>query len=279
MPRYALGATVRLKFTVTDATGALVAPSSVVLTLQKPDGTQTPYSSLVNDSTGLYHQDLTVTDLSQLGHYQYVLTTTNPGQVSPGELDVFDPFEVMVLPLQDAKQAVNIPATDTTDDDEITGMLAALESGLEKITGGPLITRTITERVEATHGQSTLVLRRRPVVAVNSIVGVDSGMSLTLTDLDIDTTTGIVRRKRDLPFLSWGPYFTVTYTAGWGTIVQPAIQQAARVIFQNWWETQRGPAGHPMMGGEETAEVFGMPYPVPTRALWMLAPFTLEAYV
>ena len=74
----------------------------------------------MNDGTGLYHQDIPVTDLTTLGHYQYVWTATGTGAgVSFGDFDVFDPFEVALLPLQDAKDALNIPQATTTYDNEI----------------------------------------------------------------------------------------------------------------------------------------------------------------
>jgi hypothetical protein len=279
--RYPVGQGVRLSASITDATGALVNPSTIVLTLQKPDGTQVTYNSPTNDSTGKYHQDLSSGDTTQIGHYQYAWTTTGPAGVVPGVLDVFDPFEVNVLSLQDGKQALNIPSTNTTDDAEITQMIASIESALEKATGGPIVTRTISsERSKVGQGYQTLTVRYRPLVSVTSIVDVASGVAMSLSDIDVDYLTGVIRRNLQLPFWSRGPYYLITYTAGWGTSVPAAIQTAARLILQSWWESQRGAgAGHPVMGGDETVEVYGMPAPVPARAVFLLEPYILEAYM
>ena len=64
---------------------------------------------------GLYHVDVPAVDLTQLGHYQYAWVSTGTGAgVAPGDFDVYDPYEVAVLSLQDAKDALNIPQATTT---------------------------------------------------------------------------------------------------------------------------------------------------------------------
>src|SRR6266704_1705301 len=113
MSRYPQGQPVRVSTTIRDLTGTLV------LNLKKPDGTMVPFNSPTNDGTGLYHQDLLAADLTQLGRYFYDWVATGTGAgVSFGSLDVFDPFEVNVLSLQDAKAATNIPQSHTTYDSE-----------------------------------------------------------------------------------------------------------------------------------------------------------------
>lgn len=149
-----------------------------------------------------------------------------------------------LLSLGDAKAALNIPANADTYDSMIQSMIDTVVSMIENITGGPLYTRTVVERVTVTGQFRTLPLRQRPVVAVQSIVDIASGAAIPITGLDIDTTTGIVRRVLQLPFWSWGPFYTVTYTAGWGTTtVPPAFVQAAKTMVAHLWRIQRGPYG------------------------------------
>jgi hypothetical protein len=282
MARYALGQPVRLSTTITDVTGAPVNAGTLSLTVRKPDATQQTYNTPVNDSTGLYHQDIPAADLTQLGHHAYVWTATGAGAgvSGPSGFDVFDPFEVSVLSLQDGKNMLNIDLTDTSDDVEIQRKIASIESGLEKFTGGPIITRTISnERVKVSGDYRKLTVRYRPLVSVTSIVDVASGVAMSLSDLDPDLVTGIIQRNLQLPFWSRGPYYTVTYTAGWGTAVPPAIQEAAAVILQQVWETQRGGALTVATGGEETVTVPGFGYPIPVLAVSLLAPYALEVYV
>lgn len=280
MPRYPQGAPVRLSTTVKDVTGALVTPTTIVLTISKPDATTQAYSSPTADSTGVYHQDVPTADLSQLGHYAYKWVTTGPGAgVSFSNFDVFDPLEVSVLSLQDAKDHLNIPQTTTTYDNELLSKIATIQSTLEKLTGGPIITRSITERVTCGYGWNELAVRQRPLVGVTSITDVASGVALSLTDLDLDTNSGIIRRKLGLPFYGRSGAYSVVYTAGWGVAISPAFNEAARIILEHLWQTQHGPSLRPAIGGEETTLLPGFAFAVPNRAIELLSFAVQEAYV
>jgi hypothetical protein len=288
MARYPAGvATIRVGMpsAITDATGAAVDATSITLTVHLPDGTVKTYPTPVHDGVGLYHQDIPLTDSTQVGHYPYLWSglVGTAGFGREGSFDTYDPFEVSVLSLQDAKDALNIPQATTTDDAEIQRKIATIEANIEKMTGGPVITRSIVERAELTDGYTALVLRKRPIVAVTSIVSVASGQPIAIGDLDIDPNSNIVRRKLGLPFygpyFTWLPTFTVTYTAGLGTSVPPAIADAAADIIQHLWETQRGPSVMPPLGGDETVTLPGWGYAIPNRAAEKLSPYALEAYV
>ena len=296
MARYPLNQPVRLSTTITDVTGALVNPATVTLLvkLAQADGTWLTtgtYSSPVNDGTGLYHQDVPVTDLTATGHYQYTWTSTGSGAgVSFGEFDVFDPFgEVAVLPLQDAKAALNIPQSVTTFDTEIAAYVATIQSCLERYAGGPLVNKTITaERSELMLSQTVIPVRQRPLVSVTQITGAAGGVIDISAGLDLDVNAGLIRRKLGLPFYgpfwTWLPQVNVTYVAGWGASVPAAFGTASRIILQHLWKTQRGPVAVPM-GGGDLVTLPGFGYAVPTQAAELLdgsqngVPFLTQAYV
>ena len=185
---------------------------------------------------------------------------------------------------------LNIPLTTTTSDNELLSWIATIESSMEAFTGGPLINRSVTERVEITSGYTVLTVRQRPLVSLVSVVSASSGQALTITDMtDIDTNAGTIRRALGIPFIgpyfTWLPIFTVTYIAGWGTAVPAAFNSAARIILAHLWQTQRGAAPQPLMGGEETVMMPGFGYAIPNRALELLEgsyngmAFRSEAYV
>jgi len=292
--RYPAGQPVRVSTTVKDVTGALVNAGALTLLVKTAavDGTWTTtgtYSSPTNDSTGTYHQDIPVTDLATTGHYQYAWTSTGTGAgVSFGEFDIFDPFETSVLPLQDAKDALNIPQATTTSDAEIASYIATIKSNLEKATGGPLVNRTITERSEMLANQTVIPVRQRPLVSVTSIASASGGAIDISAGLDLDANAGLIRRRLGLPF--YGPFFTwlpmvnVTYVAGWGVSVPATFNSFARVVIQHLWNSQRGPAALPM-GGGELVQIPGFGFMVPNLAAEMLAgsqggvPFLSEGYV
>ena len=302
MARFPLNQPVRQSTTVrqlnVDGTTTLVNATTLTLVvkLANADGTTTTtgtYASPTNDGVGTYHQDIPVTDITALGHYQFTWTATGTGAgVSFGDFDVFDPFETAVLPLQDAKDQLNIPQATTTSDAEIQSYIATIETSLEAMTGGPLVNRSITERAVLDGTYTVLQVRQRPLVSVTSIVSVASGLPIDISaGLDIDANAGTIRRKLGYPFYGpffvWLPAMTVTYVAGWGTSVPAAFNSAARIILQWLWTTQHGPSARPSMGGAAAGVtvVPGFPYAIPNGAAELLEgslngmSFRQEAYV
>ena len=242
----------RLSATVQDVTGALVNAGALTLLVKTAaaDGTWTTtgtYTTPTNDSTGLYHQDIPVTDLVAAGHYQYTWTSTGTGAgVSFGEFDVFDPFETSVLPLQDAKDALNIPQATTTSDAEIASYIATIKSNLEKATGGPLVNRTVTERSEMMSNQTVIPVRQRPLVSVTSIASA-SGSNIDISGgLDLDVNAGAHPAETGPAVLR-----AVLHLAAAGhrrlrgrvgrVSVPAAFNTFARIVLQHLWNTQRGP--------------------------------------
>lgn len=294
--RYPAGQPVRISTTVKDVTGALVNAGTLTLTvkLAQADGTLLTtgtYASPVNDGIGLYHVDVPVTDLTTIGHYQYAWTSTGTGAgVAPGEFDVFDPFETAVLPLQDAKDQLNIPASNTTSDAEIQSYIATIESAFKSYTGGPIVNKVITaERSEMMSGQTVIPVRQRPLVSVTSITSASGGVIDISAGLDLDQNAGLIRRQLGLPFygpfFQWLPQVNVTYVAGWGTSVPPAFNSAARIILQHLWWTQRAPSLQGPLAGGADVVLPGFGFAVPNAAAELLdgaqggMPYISQAYL
>jgi hypothetical protein len=286
MSRYPLGQPVRVSTTVRDVTGTLVNATTLTLTVAKPDATQQVYSSPANDGPGLYHQDLPAADLTQLGHYQYIWTATGTGAgVSFGDLDVFDPLEPAVLPLQDAQDAINAPVLTPAQATELQAYIATIETSLEAMTGGPLINRTITERGELDGTCTVLLVQQRPLVSVTSITPVATGLAADLSaGLDLDKGAGIIRALGGRTLAaSWNAAVTTVYVAGWGTVMPAAFNVAARIILQHLWTTQHGPSARPGMA-EETVQLPGWGFAIPNQAAELLIgglngiPFVCESF-
>jgi hypothetical protein len=293
--RYPQGQPVRLSTTVKDVTGALVDAGALTLLVKTAaiDGTWTTtgtYTTPAHDSTGTYHQDIPTTDLTTTGHYQYSWTSTGTGAgVSFGEFDVFDPFETAVLPLQDAKDQLNIPASNTGSDTEIASYIATIESALKRFTGGPLVNRSVTERSEMMSNQTVIPVRQRPLVSVTSITSVTGGAIDISGGLDLDVNAGLIRRPLGYPFygpfFQWLPTVNVTYVAGWGVSVPPAFNSAARIILQHLWWTQRGPSLQGPLAGGADVILPGFGFAIPNAAAELLdgaqggMPYISQAYV
>jgi len=296
--RYPAGQPVTIPVTVrqrnADGTYSLVDSTPVIVVkLAQADGTMLTtgtYSAPAHDGLGLYHQDIPAADLTVTGHYQWAATTTGTGAgVAFGDFDVFDPFETAVLPLGDAKDTLNIPQATTTFDSEIQSWIATIESSLEKATGGPLVNRVITaERAELLSGQTVIAVRQRPLVSVTQVTGAGGAPIDISGGLKLDVNAGLIRRPLGFPFygpfFAWLPEVYVTYVAGWGTSVPAAFNSFARIVLQNLWDAQRGPAAMPMGGGEMVTPP-GFGFAIPNRAAELLngslggVPFISEAFV
>lgn len=250
----------------------------MTITVKKPDATTQVYSSLAHDGTGLYHQDIPPTDITQLGHYSYYVTATVGSFVAvlpSGSFEVFDPLEISVLPLQDGKDVLNIPQTTTTYDAEIQSLIDTIGASIERMTGGPLVNRSITERVDISDSPWEIRVLKRPVVSITSATDIATGLALDLSDADLDGNAGILRRKSGLSYFSTSGVFTVVYVAGWGLAVLPSFNWASRIILQHIWaETQRGGSTLPAFGstgGDVTMP--GMGYAIPNEAAELLSPY------
>lgn len=281
MARYPIGRPVRIAWNTYQPDGTTLAnatANSLVIKIASADGTSanttgSPYTTPVNDSTGAYHQDIPISDLGTAGHYQWVATSTGAGAGAAfGEFDVFDPFEISVLPLADAKDQLNIPQSFTGSDAEILSWTATIGTSLEALTGGPLVNRVVTERAELDGTCTILQARQRPVVSVTSVVPVATGVAADISaGLDIDAGAGIIRAKPGFRFASsFDAAVILTYVAGWGTVMPAAFNDSARMIIGHLWDVQHGPAARPAMGGDFLESVPGFPYAIPRGAAELL---------
>lgn len=261
MSTYGVGAVVRLSTTVRDSGNTLVAPSSIQVTIQLPDGTSVGPFAPVTDGTGLYHYDHTT---AAAGRHIARWVTTSP--TSNDE----EPFEVApmwgeagILSLREAKKQLNIDPADTDDDEEIQGFIRAITAPCER-TVGSLVRRTVTEKHM---GGYALALNRPPVLSLTSVVAIEmNGLDQELVDLDLDGPTGIVQRL-DGCYMR-GP-LRVTYVAG-RIEVLAHVRLAASIILQHMWDTQRGQMGGVRVGGAD--EVFDprFGFSIPRRAQELL---------
>jgi hypothetical protein len=180
---------------------------------------------------------------------------------------------VAIVTYQDVKTHLNL--TDDGDAFELTRFIDAASDIVEQIVG-PLSDSTYTETHDATN-RSVLVLNHFPVQSVQSVVESVWGASRTLTAQPVGSAgfgytmaaeSGVMERRfYGGPSRFCGPV-TVTYTAGRGS-VPAAVQLATLVIVAYLWQTQRGAASLPSVGGEP-APAFVQNGGVPPLALELL---------
>lgn len=176
-----------------------------------------------------------------------------------------------LLTLAEAKAQLDLDTT--AQDTELQAYIDSLTAVIERYTG-PVENRAVSEVIE---GRSiTVCLTHVPVVSLTSVVPVlTGGQAITVADLHLDGTTGVVRRLNGGTF--YGGLWTWAYTAGRGS-VPPTINLAARILLQHLWRTQYGAARGSSGGGDDysvTEPIPGFGYAVPNRVLELLEPYRL----
>lgn len=260
-----VGASVPIAVDVKDAAGALANASSVVLTITLPDGTTTS-PSVTNPpaSTGQYR--LTYIP-AQVGRYAWEFVATGPNAPYGDEFNVRETPSPALISLADAKAHLNIPASNTTSDDELREYLEAATEIVESYTG-PIVRRTHTARVCGWRAYQ-LSLPHTQVTAVTAVTLVSDGSSpITLSDLAVNGPAGVISYKNRAYF----PYgdLDVTYTVG-RSYVKPNWSLAAKIIVKHVWDTQLG--NLPSVQGDDGGYVVtGSGYLVPYRAIALLQP-------
>lgn len=267
MARYPLGAPVLVSTTVRDVSG-LVTPTTIVLAVRAPDGTTVSYNAPTATGTGAYSQQIPAADLPDAGHYTYVWTTTGPGAgVIGGSIDVYDPADLSVISLEDAKQQLNM--TVTSNDDELRFMVAATTRVIERLAGA-VVPRTVIEVVRQRGGCRSLMLTTCPVLSVTSLTSIVDGRTYDVSALYVDSPLAGMVRRADQGAISGGPW-TAVYQAG--RLEVPAnIGLAARMLVEHLWETQRGAAqiNPPTLSVDASLGTPGVWFAVPNKVKELL---------
>ncbi|MCG0061737.1 hypothetical protein L0F81_00285 [Streptomyces tricolor] len=240
----------------------------MALTITLPDNTTVTVSPVTPTSTGTYAYDYAT---SQAGRHtvRWLATGVNAGAYT----DVFDVRPAappMLFSLASAKAKLDIPATSTSDDEELREFIEATTQCVEFFVG-PVVRRTVQQVVGGR--RAVWALHTTPVLSVTAITALQTGQqTVDAATLDIDSSTGILTRT-DGCWFPCGDY-RVTYTAG-RTLVPPNVSLAAKLILQHMWRTNYGAArGLSGIGGGEdfsvTEPIPGLGYAIPNRALQLL---------
>jgi hypothetical protein len=151
-------------------------------------------------------------------------------------------------------------------------LVAATEAAEEWRNTGPIVARTVTERVY-TNDRGRLVLTRRPVQSITSATRVLDAVVVAGADLDFDPLSGIIAGKTVA--LAGGGY-DVEYQAGRGAVdeVEERFKRAVLEIAAHMWQTQRGPGTRSFVGSESEQSGggfrVGSGYLIPNRAATLL---------
>jgi hypothetical protein len=261
MSTYAFGAPVRLSTEVRDSSHTLVNPSTITVTVMQPSGTTSGPHTPASDGVGLFHYDLTP---AQAGRHIARWVTTSPGGVTEETFDVAPEWgQAGIISLADAKAQLNIDADDTSDDEEISDFLRSVTRICERYVGA--LARAT--HVETHAGGYMVALNHPPVLELTSVEAIETnGTAQQVADLALDGQTGIVRRLDGAKMCGPARW---TYVAG-RALIEANVSQAARILLQHMWETQRGQMGGVRVGGSDEVYDPRFGFAVPRRVQELL---------
>jgi hypothetical protein len=156
---------------------------------------------------------------------------------------------------------------DAARDAQLTRFIDAATTAMSHYVG-PLIPTVVTRVLDG--GGVSLILPDYPVLSLTS-AGYADGTSITLDDLDLDTSTGIVHWGYNTAgrFTGGARYVTVTYVAGWQPVPED-LQQAVLELIRHLWDTQRGNKPGRTSGDEPQPGAFST---WPPRVQELVAPY------
>lgn len=216
MSVYELGSLVRIgPESFYNILGALADPSTVSLSIKKPDGTIAgPFTyagaQVVKESTGVYHYDYNPTTV---GQYLVKWTSTGTGQAAHvTEFDVIDTLSTggPIVSVSQVRTHMTV-GTEVTDD-ELQRFIDAATVAVERWIG-PVVPRTVVETSYGNARAGTILLQQYPVISITSVTEGDLGSTAAAVDttgFELDTAASALLRIG-----SWfGDRVTVTYVAG-----------------------------------------------------------------
>jgi hypothetical protein len=264
---YDLSDSIPIAVDVKDAAGVLANATTATLTITLPDGT-TATPSVTNPPavTGQYRETYVP---AQTGRYAWRFVTTSPNTAFQDVFEVRDTVSPALLSLADAKAHLNI--TTTTYDDELREYLEAATKIVESYVG-PVVRRTYTRRIRG--GRDRIPLPHTQVLEISALTLVSDGSSpVTLTDLTVDTPSGLLSLKAGGSITSGD--LDVTYKVG-RAYVESNWTLAAKHIVKANWNSQLG--NLPSIQGDDSGYVVtGDGYLVPYRAISLLQPDDIPA--
>jgi hypothetical protein len=172
-----------------------------------------------------------------------------------------------VVLLAEVKTHLNV--TVTTSDTELQTFIDSAEATLTNRVG-PLAPTSATARLCG--GVSALALPITPVVSLTSVTPADGGAALTLTDLHLETGSGLVTYNANRAFTA--RYYDVVYSAGRSTCPED-LKMAVKELVRHLWASQRGTGVRP--GSPQSEPVAGAGYLLPYRVQELLAPHLQHA--
>lgn len=156
--------------------------------------------------------------------------------------------DLTLLSAADLRVAAGYAANDSTKDTALRALelevaaAIARYCGIVEIGAYPVTVKSevVTETFRFDKRRMRLILSRRPVTAISSVV--EEGTTVASSDHEIEASSGILHRlcSDDRTYWRCGK-IVVSYTAGWSTVPAGITGAAKKVIAEMWGATGRDP--------------------------------------
>lgn len=280
---YTAGQDVPLAVTVLNDSGVPAAATSVVVTVTAPDGT-TSTPAVVPAGTGVYTATVPAAATSGTWLVRWAATGSGFGFASESQFQVRPAGVEQIVDLASVKAHLNMPAADTSQDDELIGFILAASAVVRDLIG-PIIPETHTEWF--TGGVGTISLAWQPVTAILSVTEYYGLSAFPLTEqplgsqmnafaYTVDYVTGELTRRtfggQAALFAIGDKNIRVVYTTGRTDVPYNVRLGALELIRHLWQQSQQG--ARPRFGGARMDGETHVPigFAIPDRVVELLSP-------
>lgn len=222
-----LGAPVKIVWTGAPQGGTITVAAT------RPDGTTlspAPTVSAQPPITATFTPDMA-------GRWLIRWTSTSPVGSYSDIVNVWPLDPKFLISLDDAKAGLNMVTTDQSQLDDLRLYVAAATPVIEDIVG-PIVVRTVVQRVDG--GRGSVTLWEKPL-AITSVV--ENGVTLTGSDYWLDDHAAIVyggSQTAARKFASGYGGLVITYTTG-VTQIPDNVRLATRELVRHWWQLGKQP--------------------------------------
>jgi hypothetical protein len=267
---FPLGASAPLVTTIVDPDGIPTNPTTITLTVTRPDGT-VDILTPTNTQAGTYAADYVP---ATAGLYSVRWLTTGPALALTDVIDVRPAAPGLIVSLADAKRKCKIPQDVTEHDDALRGYIETVTVAVEDHLHEAIVRRTVTEDIWVDWADE-VPLGTTPVISLTSVATVDGATSWSVADLHVDSNSGVVT---GLPYVRpFNGMVRFVYSAG-RMVIPPNYSTAALIIIEHLWQQTERPQvrnGAPFAGGGyedsmNTSYAGTMGFAIPNRALEIL---------
>lgn len=284
---YYIGQDIGITTTVLDDNGNPVTTTpAVALTVTDPNGVVTTPATAAAGG-GVYTAVVPSASVPGIWLYRWTATGTGVGWAFEGQFTVRPMGVEQLVDLASVKKHLNMPLSDTRQDDELQGfILTAAEQARDVC--GPFLPEQHTQFFDG--GRNTIVPDWLPLATIQSATEYYGLSAFPLTEQQlgsqmnafaytVDYSTGQITRRtfggQAAVFAIGAKNVKIVYTASRGGQVPYTVRLGALELIRHLWQQTQQSAGRSWKGAGMDGEAAGVPmgFALPDRVVELWAPY------